>query len=556
MLLAATLAFGTGLLQAAWLAWRLHVRHRLIWRGPDYLWMSPASYLLPFLALALASWAVLALVWWKWPAIDGRRILGGILLFAATLSLTLLIPNMHPLAQVLLALGLAWAGSRLVSRAPVRRLAALALGMAALIVVPAAGSEFRDARRHRAAMAALPEAPPGAPSILLIILDTVRAASLSLYGYHRPTTPALERWARQGVVFDYAVSPAPWTLTSHASMFTGHRAAELSADWTRPLDATFPTLAEVLRDQGYFTAGFVANTYYAGWDSGLDRGFVEYHAYQRTLEQVLWSSTLAQTNLAKSLLWSSGWGDVRHALLHPDLTMDPLRLADRKRATRVTDEFLTWQGQHGKRPFFAFLNYFDAHEAYKPPPRYRHLFAARPDKRDLYESCIRYLDDELDRLLTTLQRRGVLDRTIVVIASDHGEYLGEHGLWGHGKGMHLEVLHVPLVLRYPAHVPAGRRVEHVVSLQNLPATLLALAGSPAALPGASLSRAWDSSAALPDSAVASTTYYEDGWLPRARQRWIEAVVTDSTHRIIQSDGRQELYRYRGDPGEVTNLAPR
>ena len=124
-----------------------------------------------------------------------------------------------------------------------------------------------------------PLPPATAPNVLLIVLDTVRADHLSLYGYRRATSPNLERLAKHGIRFEEARATAPWTLPSHASMFTGHWPHELGVHWLTPLGGNAPTLAEYLGSHGYATAGFVANDLYCSYDTGLDRGFTHYEDY-------------------------------------------------------------------------------------------------------------------------------------------------------------------------------------------------------------------------------------------------------------------------------------
>ena len=124
-----------------------------------------------------------------------------------------------------------------------------------------------------------PMPPPGSPNVLLIVLDTVAADHLGLYGYNRPTSPTIDELARRGVRFASAQATSSWTLPSHASLFTGRWPHELSAGWLTPLDEAYPTLAEFLGSKGYATAGFVANRWYCGSDSGLGRGFTVYRDY-------------------------------------------------------------------------------------------------------------------------------------------------------------------------------------------------------------------------------------------------------------------------------------
>jgi arylsulfatase A-like enzyme len=556
--LATATALVTGLVQAAVLAWRSEVRGQLIWHSRDHPWMGPAAYLLLFLPLAIALYGGVALasrLGWKG---DARRWIAAVFVFLAAVALLLMWPRIHALPMALLAVGLSVQGGRLLARRSTRALGRFAVGLTLFTVVLGLGGRVWRTLAERRTLSATPPAAGDAPNVLFIILDTVRAASLSLYGYERATTPALARWAADGVVFDRAISSASWTLPSHSTMFTGRNAADLTANWRTPLDRQNPTIAERFRDHGYATAGFVANTYYAGHDSGLERGFGRYEDYRTTLKQVSWSSTLAQTNLARSLRWNvspRGWWS---ALQRFDLTIEPLLISDRKTGAMVSDDFLAWQASLSGRPFFAFLNYFDAHEKYDPPMPYRRLFSPTPVKKDLYEGSIRYLDDQLDRLFTTLRARGVLDRTIVVVTSDHGEQFGEHKLWGHGNSLYLPVLHVPLMVRYPGRVPTNQRVERPVSLRDLPATLLDLARLDASrMPGRTLARYWSPTDGMQLAKDVAESYYtssEDGWLPSARQRGMRSLVAGDLHWIRKFDGTEELYNYRSDRAELRNLA--
>jgi len=339
-------------------------------------------------------------------------------------------------------------------------------------------------------------------------------------------------------------------------MFTGRAEDSTSATWRTPLDGRYRTLAEALRDHGWMTGGFVANTAYTGWDSGLARGFVHYEDYRTTPKQVYWTSRMSQTGLARSLLWDRGVRSVLDAFRRFDLSTPQIPIVHRKPGTLVSDEFLAWQRQLGGRPFFAFLNYFDAHDPYEPSRRRRAPLPAKPSSQELYEAAIRTADDEIDRVLTTLRARGALDNTVVIVSADHGEYLGEHSRWGHGNGLHTQVLHVPLVVRYPARVPRGVRVEQVVTLADLASTVLDLAGvREDRIPGRSLARAWTGGETPPERIVAraSTTYLADGWLPPARQRRMVAKFSQELHWIRTAEG-EEVYAYRGDPGELHDLS--
>ena len=194
------------------------------------------------------------------------------------------------------------------------------------------------------------------------MLDTVRFDHLSLYGYGRDTTPNLVRWAKQGVRFEQARAAAPWTLPSHASMFTGWWPHELDVERLDRLDPTCTTLAEFLH-RGYATAGFVANPLLCGSKSGLARGFDSYWDYPVDVVEVLRTSSLGWL---LGGLPGRGGGELRWCFTSDvagTVTLDFSASA----LKRLNREFLDWLSSHGEGPFFAFLNYFDAHDPYLTP---------------------------------------------------------------------------------------------------------------------------------------------------------------------------------------------
>ena len=223
----------------------------------------------------------------------------------------------------------------------------------AVVIAVAILSLQRQARVESAAAAHLPAAPAGADNVLLIVMDTVRAQSLSLYGYSRDTSPQLSRWAKRGVRFDRALAPASWTLPSHCSIMTGQWPSTLGAHWQSKLDPAYPTLAEFLASRGYRTAGFAANTYWCSYESGMDRGFAHYEDYPLTAQTML-GSTMTGRYLLESI-----------ARLVDFPSMKWIRGQSRD-AAAVNGAFLDWLARTGPtgRPFFAFLNYMDAHEPF------------------------------------------------------------------------------------------------------------------------------------------------------------------------------------------------
>jgi phosphoglycerol transferase MdoB-like AlkP superfamily enzyme len=275
-----------------------------------------------------------------------------------------------------------------------------------------------------------PAPGPDAPNVILLILDTVGARHLSLHGYHRETSPHLARVASEGVSFENAIAPSSWTLPSHASLFTGVPAYELTTRFGIGLDDSRPTLAERFSERGYRTAGFTANITYTGQSTGLSRGFQFYRGEVRTPGTVARQASFVRTRLFRRLRDGGP-----RALLRtlPDFTMDWETPRVMKDAGMIVREFLGWQPSATDRPFFAFLNFYDAHFPYRPPREYATRFAGEPQAVDRYDGGVAYMDAQLGMLVEQLRQRQLLDRTIFVIAADHGEAFGEHGLTGHGN---------------------------------------------------------------------------------------------------------------------------
>jgi arylsulfatase A-like enzyme len=252
--------------------------------------------------------------------------------------------------------------------------------------------------------------------------------------------------------------------------------------------------------------------------------------------------------------------------------------------SKVNQHFLSWLDGQGKRPWFAFLNYFDAHGPYLPPVPFDTMYLGKPDppvdrywetvqraygppplpvqflaeNLDAYDGGITYLDGEIDRLLRALASRGQLQNTIVVITSDHGELFGEHALVAHGNNLYLPVLHVPLILIAPGRVPPGARLPSLASLRDLPATLLQLSGVPnPGLPGHSLVPMWTQGGeAVTDTLLAALDYHRlmPKWPPAPILRGdMRTVVLDSLQYIRNGDGVEELYHLGRDPWEVHDL---
>ncbi len=548
-----------------------------------YLWMIPLSHLVVFATCGLGL-ELLA----RTRTRVARLIVPRALACLAALAFLLAFRELSPIASIILALGIATQVVRLGRRVgpQFRRLVRVSLpGLILLLVALIVGRHAQLAwSAHEARVRPIPTA--NSPNVLLLVLDTVRAKSLSLYGYHRPTTPRLEALARMGVKFDNARSTAPWTLPSHASMFTGCWPHELFESAEQKMSSKVPTLAGVLAGKGYATGGFVANTYYCNAGFGLARGFDHYEDFYQVFNASP-TEVLRHSGLGRNLIALCG-------------DEESIRPGGRKDADKINADFLSWLPTTKGRPFFAFLNYFDAHAPYFTPDRADRHFGLRPTtpadqeiirtwqsrstaaatehelelSRDAYDDCIAYLDAALGRLFDELARQGVLENTLVIVTADHGEEIGEHNLLGHGRSLYSEELHVPLIVVRPRQ---GSRtdsepgiVAEPVSLRDLPTSVLDLIGThrgPSPFPGLSLTRfeplqsqesptasqAGNANIVLTEVALRDKISTNTDRPPALRGP-MKSVVADGHVYIRNSNGREELYNIVTDRGETHDLA--
>ena len=349
-----------------------------------------------------------------------------------------------------------------------------------------------------------------APNVILITIDTVRADHLGCYGATDMKTPTLDALAGDGVVFERAISQVPLTWPSHAAILTGTYPFQNGVqDFTgQPLDPRFRSVAQIFKQQGYAT-GAVVSAFVLDRSWGLARGFDFYDdAFSA------------------------------EAFLHKDIG-----LVDRKAGESVTHA-ISWLQKPARRPFFFWLHLYDPHSPYDPPEPFRTQYRSHP-----YDGEIAYADHELGRLIAWLKQNRLYDRTAIVVLSDHGESLGEHGEKEHGFFVYNSTIHIPLIVKPPAGsgFRPGRVTAPVETVAVAP-TLTRLAGMKDEIqkqfpyPGLLEDKSED--AAYSETFYAFSSF---GWSP------LHALQTSRYH-YIEAPTR-ELYDVIADPQEKNNLAP-
>lgn len=367
----------------------------------------------------------------------------------------------------------------------------------------------------------------GPPNVLLVTLDTTRADRLGAYGYTAARTPALDRLAAEGVLFERAVSAAPTTLPAHASLMTGRNPmAHGVRNNGVPLDNGVPTLAGAFREAGYRTAAFVS-AFVLDQRFGLARGF---DLYDDDLDPPAGRATdelerRGDRTVAAAAAWLTSAGPGQGSI--------------------------TPAGGPGTAPFFLWVHLYDPHDPYEAPGS-----AGNAGLATSYDDEIAFADTAVGTLLGALERQRLSNNTIVAVIGDHGESLGEHGEATHGMFVYESAMRVPALLKWPARVPAGTRVTSLVRAIDLAPTLLDLAARPplAGATGVSLVPLVRGTAASPEAAAA--TAYGETYFPQLFMNWAPLRSwRDGQWKFIEAP-TLELYDLASDPGETVNLAPR
>jgi len=404
------------------------------------------------------------------------------------------------------------------------------------------------------------------PNILLLVLDCVRFDGLHIFGNARSVTPNLDRLAASSRRYTQARSAAIWTLPSHASMFTGLYPGQHGVNVeTRWLDESIPTMAEILNRAGYQTAAFSTNAW-VGPHFGLDRGFEHFSALWRIVPSM---------GKARFPWWEKA---LRKGLLER-----------RGKGARKLNRYVRkwWRRRDPARPFFMFGLYLDAHLPYRPPKGYaerllqpealRRARAANQDAwaymadevamtledfaglRALYDAEIAYIDDQIGDLFAFLKSVDALDNTLIVVTSDHGENIGDHGLMDHQYCVCDSLARVPFIIHYPEAFVAGDDPTPVQHTDLLPTFLdLAQTAPASSLPGHSLisqsSKLQITQYTAPHRHRFARRHPDFDLASKGYNRTYDAITQDGYKLIRSNRGDRWLYNLIDDPDEMADLA--
>ncbi|MBU0640711.1 MAG: sulfatase-like hydrolase/transferase [Planctomycetes bacterium] len=392
------------------------------------------------------------------------------------------------------------------------------------------------------------------PNIVLISVDTLRPDHVGCYGYERATSPNIDRLAREGVLFENAISSTSWTLPAHAALFTGLAdTVHGCTDTDQRLAESRHTLAERFREVGYATVGFFAGPYLHP-TFGLGQGFQEY------------VDCTSYPQLTEQTISANAWGK------QPEVNV--MRASHRDITNpKVYEGVKRWLDGNQQRPFCMFIHLWDVHFDFVPPPPYDEMFdpdysgtvtgdnfffdrsiCATMPPRDLahlialYDGEIAWTDMHIGKILDDLDTLGLTQSTIVALVSDHGTEFFEHGSKAHRTTLYDEVIRIPMIIRYPGRIPPGQRFKAQVRITDVLPTLLELVGMPApqAVMGQSLVPLFAGGRLRQDN-LAVSELFSVGRQLRSFRRAQRKMILDEEHRQAM------VFDLGADPGEKEPL---
>jgi arylsulfatase A-like enzyme len=504
------------------------------------LWVSPLLDI--FLFIVATPLFLLAIkIIGRWFTFDDLLVVYGIFSFGGAIAVISALKIIHPISAIIISLGLS---TIIVRSLREKKLTALSflnknwywipVTIALLMIVVTSSEVAKEAWNYNK----LPDARTGVPNVLIIVMDTVRYDRFNQEG--ESLTPNIDRIGSMGANFENAWPTTSWTLPSHGSILTSYNPEEHGADWPGlKLDEKYPTLAEYFANQGYVTGAFSGNSAWVTPEY-LGRGFLRFDVY-------IYQDFIRRTSLGRILnklvepfgLHYAGYG---------------------KKAPASNDQFLGFLDDYPDRPFFALLNYMDVNQALHNKGLNHGFWEATPPVEEIvqaYDLALHTLDNQIGALLDNLEKRDILDDTLVFITSDHGESFGaeyskDHNPEGHGTSLYVEQVRVPLFVIYRGHVAPDQRISTNVSLRQIPATIIQLLGlenSPFQASPLPLQAVWENTNNSFAEDILLTLNYND--------HNIQSLVWDNwkyIHNVNDEQKKDELYDLIADPAEEFNLA--
>lgn len=428
-------------------------------------------------------------------------------------------------------------------------------------------------------------------------MDTAGAKRCSVYGHPRNTTPGLAKLAQDAMLYKYCFAPAPWTIPSHASLFSGLYASEHGCGvFNRDLPEATHNLPEVLQKMGYRTICITSNLLIS--QRGFDHVYGMHHLFNSNKFDDARKAISSYKKISKSdidrLLFL-----IKYMIKNKYLSLPFVNILDKyyrnlfgaikERSQYATQRTFAlakkfFKKHKNDKPILMFINCMETHWRYYPPKKYINPLSIEKNelkellKLDpfdiylkeipenllnqlprLYEQELTYVSDTILNFYHFLEKAGLKDRSLFIVTSDHGESLGEHGLWGHIFGVFNEVIHIPLLIKYPQNLGLQGESEQLVQLHDLWATIMEIVGAPLPVPEASkslLSQRRDLAFCehFHDVGLRPLLRREPKFTPTDLMQPCRCVIGDDLLKLIEwQDGRLECYNLKDDYEERHNL---
>ena len=437
------------------------------------------------------------------------------------------------------------------------------------------------------------------PNIILVVMDTAGAKRCSVYGHSRSTTPGLEHIAQKGgVLYRFCFATSPWTIPSHLSLFSGLYPSEMGIEEpSNQIPEVFHSLPEVLKQLGYHTVGISCNGLV-----GHLRGFEVFYEMDTPFYSEGYHRDKINTKFIKQVTnkeLKRLWLFLEYILKNKRFLFPLQNVTERLYKKYCVDLYFKTSGAtqrsfqiakylikkyHGNKPLFLFLNLMETHWKYNPPVSFKNIINISSRERKklfqydhqdffiqtfpsylmekislLYEQGLYFLDHNLFDFFHFLEAQGVKDQTFLIVTSDHGESLGEHGLWGHMFGLYNEILQIPLVVKYPAGLASPGESRRLAQLSDLFATILEVVNAPLPMPESSRSllsgpREYAFAEHYQNIGLEAIQKRVPDYQPQPFMQPCRCVIDDRLWKLIEwADGRLELYDLDVDFWENRNL---